>query len=511
MPYPYNQPGERGSVPNQRSFSSRDFPEPNYGGPTNDNPTVQMHWVQLPSGRWVQVPYAPRQQTQKLPSALQQILTAMGYNVAGTLVNAGTNAAVDYMFGSDSGGGTTGTGPVADGSAYGEAIDYYGSGDYGGGGAASSGGGGGGSGMGQAVTGTATSAATAYAMQQAGQQALAQGAGQAGSQALAQGATQGGVQAAGSGAAGGVGSGAATGAGTGATSGTTSSALASAAPYLWILSVVAAAIEGGRQWHKHRHDVSSGKATDEQWGDILQPWSGPARAHMEKVTNEDFASFLTGNIRPTGNAFMDAGFNHPFSPQWLGIIGQDWFGSGKDRDQIQRDKVRDWLRENKMIDENYNLELLGAKFDVGRDGDQPYYNVGYDGSENFDPNDPKWAEKIDEHGAVIGAVNPIAAIMSGGDPMLTSSWAGYFTNAVIQTDDQDAAIKELWAKTGMTREIALEAVDALDIDEETKAAYRSAIDVAFDEDRSPTELVPPTQAEMLAAEALAEEEGATTQ
>lgn len=125
------------------------------------------------------------------------------------------------------------------------------------------------------------------------------------------------------------------------------------------------------------------------------------------------------------------------------------FGSGKDSDQLARDSVRQTLLDKGFIDQDYNLSLLnGTKFDIGKDGGDPQYNVDF--------SRPNAAQAV-------AWVNPLAALITGGDKKLTNDFAGYLANAAYSDDAKTLRdnIANLYQKYGITPDQMDEYMDAL--------------------------------------------------
>lgn len=148
----------------------------------------------------------------------------------------------------------------------------------------------------------------------------------------------------------------------------------------------------------------------------------------------------------------------------LGMIG-----SGKDKDQIARDQVRKALKEAGVVDDQWNLTLAdGSKFDIGADGSIQNYNVDF-GKEGV--------------GDIVAATNPLAAIVTGGNPKLKSDFAGYFTNAAMSAGDSIENIKKLYADAGLDHAKAYksiqEMVAAEKLSKEEGDAYLNGLDQLF--------------------------------
>jgi hypothetical protein len=115
---------------------------------------------------------------------------------------------------------------------------------------------------------------------------------------------------------------------------------------------------------------------------------------------------------------------------------------GKHPDQKARDGIRALMKENGIVDNKWQLTLAdGSKFDIGRDGGAKLTNV--DGSQrpmyNTDASNPLTPQ-------VIGLANPLAMLLTGGDPKLSSDFAGYLTNAALSnTNSLDGARQNMLA------------------------------------------------------------------
>jgi hypothetical protein len=167
----------------------------------------------------------------------------------------------------------------------------------------------------------------------------------------------------------------------------------------------------------------------------------------------------------------------------IGAIGSQ-FGSGKDKNQMGRDAVRKYLVDQKVVDKaDYTIKFAdGSTFDIGKDGGARLTNN--EGKErqysDVDFNDPR-------AGMVVGSVNPLAAIITGGNKKLSSDFAGEYTNAVLAGGGDDSAvnarIRELYAKHNITAADASKIIDQLvadkKVDAQTGASYKNGINVVF--------------------------------
>lgn len=102
------------------------------------------------------------------------------------------------------------------------------------------------------------------------------------------------------------------------------------------------------------------------------------------------------------------------------------FGGGKHKDQVARDQVRKFMLQQGMIDKNWTIGLAnGDRFDIGKDGKAKLQNT--DGTERryyqIDFTNPL-------AGQAIALVDPLAAVLCGGNRKLHTDFTGYFTNAI---------------------------------------------------------------------------------
>ncbi len=227
-------------------------------------------------------------------------------------------------------------------------------------------------------------------------------------------------------------------------------------------------------------DVAAGVATGGisgavQLGDkyLLDGKINNVRNKYDKVMDSPLGA-ITGPARWGANQLTDKALEKGFS----------LFGSGKGKDQVQRDAVRKILRESGFLGdpkaEDWNLENPdGTSFDIGKDGGA---RLG-DGRRYFDVN-------TETQGNAIGSVNPLAYLITGGNEKLATEFSGYFTNTVTQgagaTDPKVANLNALdkYKKAGFdTAEKAIAGIDDLlkagKIDEQKAQAFKGGIATVF--------------------------------
>lgn len=146
--------------------------------------------------------------------------------------------------------------------------------------------------------------------------------------------------------------------------------------------------------------------------------------------------------------------------------------SGKHKDQYKRDAARDRMAELGMIDgDKYLLENAdGSTFDIGADGSVKNYNLDLE------------AEGMSDK---IGKAQAIAALITGGDPKLTSDITGYLVNAASSSGDFDENLLGYAAKGGLDHATAYAGINDLaameddPIERERADAYLNALDQLF--------------------------------
>jgi hypothetical protein len=149
-----------------------------------------------------------------------------------------------------------------------------------------------------------------------------------------------------------------------------------------------------------------------------------------------------------------------------GFLGSDVFGSSKDKDQMKRDAVRKQLQKVNFLDKDFNLKLAdgsifsGIKIDgKAKEG----YGVLPDGRKMhaFDLNheDPL-VQKL------IPRVNPLVAVLTGGDQKLTSDFTGYLVRAAMSNSGGDynkalANVQSFYRQLDANPKLLHEQIDAM--------------------------------------------------
>ena len=114
------------------------------------------------------------------------------------------------------------------------------------------------------------------------------------------------------------------------------------------------------------------------------------------------------------------------------------FGSGKSIEQKKRDKIREWLQDQQIIDANWSLELAdGSLYNIGIDGKNKL--ISLDGSArnqyDIDFENPLASQTV-------AWLNPVFEVLLAEDQDLKSQFVGYFTNAVMNNAADLETVKE---------------------------------------------------------------------
>jgi hypothetical protein len=142
----------------------------------------------------------------------------------------------------------------------------------------------------------------------------------------------------------------------------------------------------------------------------------------------------------------------------LGMIGGGLIGAintGKHKDQVVRDQVRDMLVQANVLDANFGLTLAdGTIYDMGRDGGKKSDLGGFRPFE-VDLSRPMVNEAI-------GWVDPLADLLFPGMPKVKTDFAGYFANAVLSNakdlNDVRANVAALMQRLGLNNDQLAQAI-----------------------------------------------------
>lgn len=164
--------------------------------------------------------------------------------------------------------------------------------------------------------------------------------------------------------------------------------------------------------------------------------------------------------------------------------GLSMFGSGKGKDQQQRDQIRAMLQKNKFLDDKYGMILNdGSSFDIGRDGGAKDAAGNPILSLDFTDSKPG-----DLQSMAIGNVNPLAAIITGGNKKLSTDFATYFTKGTMSNANNDPAVVRAnaikqYSNAGLDRDKAIAAIADLEkqgkVTTDDATAYKNGISMLF--------------------------------
>jgi hypothetical protein len=210
----------------------------------------------------------------------------------------------------------------------------------------------------------------------------------------------------------------------------------------------------------------------------------------DKLTGGEFSK-----LQAKGNDKLDSLVGAVATPVTFGANklvekGLSLFGSGKGQGQMRRDQIRKMLQQNKFLDEGFDMTLDdGSKYDLGRDGGAK--DESGRGMLELDFSNSKPG---DLQGVAIGNVNPLAAIITGGDKKLTADFATYFTKGTMSNAGTDPAkvranaIKQ-YSNAGLDKDKAIAAIADLEkqgkIGTDEATAYKNGISMLFGGGGSP--------------------------
>jgi hypothetical protein len=230
------------------------------------------------------------------------------------------------------------------------------------------------------------------------------------------------------------------------------------------------------------------------WDDWKAKGNDYLATRGEQQIAEAVGNYFTGGLAGAANQGIRAVAPHfmnevdEFATKY-GLLGNvvRAFGSSKDKDQLNRDKVRGEMKQFGFLDPDYTLTLPdGTKFDFGKDGNARLPNDGVDpisGQPWRHYHDVDWSKGGSP--GVVAAVNPLAAAMSHGDEKLTKDFAGYLTNAVTASGDPMENIRYVMDKAGFDHDKLYGTLHLMsksqggNVDDELINAYKNGLDQTF--------------------------------
>lgn len=148
----------------------------------------------------------------------------------------------------------------------------------------------------------------------------------------------------------------------------------------------------------------------------------------------------------------------------LGAVAGGLLGcikTGKHKDQIARDHMRSFLEEKGILNSDHQIQLAdGSMYDIGKDGGSALTNI--DGTMRH-AYDVDFTNPL--AGKVIGWIQPLTLLLTGGDKKLKDDFTGYFTNAALSNasslEQAQANVMTLYQQAKATPEIMVKGLAAL--------------------------------------------------
>jgi len=269
--------------------------------------------------------------------------------------------------------------------------------------------------------------------------------------------------------------------------------IASAIPGMEALGPVGTALNAGYGGYKILNSDASGEqkaaATRRLAEDVGMGVATSGVSSIVQLADQKLLGGKINKLRGKYDKVMDSPVGMAINPvgyatNKLMAKGFGMFGSGKSEDQQQRDKIRASLKSSGFLGdpnaEDWNIENAdGSTYDIGKDGGAKRENgMGY--------------SEVDTktQGNAIGAVNPLAYLITGGNEKLASNFAGYLTNSTtVGAGAKDAAVANANALARYkaagydTAEKAIAGIDDMlkagKIDEAKAAAFKGGINTVF--------------------------------
>ena len=165
---------------------------------------------------------------------------------------------------------------------------------------------------------------------------------------------------------------------------------------------------------------------------------------------------------------------------------RQYFTSGKDKAQHDRDSWRSDLVEARFLNPDFTYTDGDVTFDWGKDGNARLPNSGKDpltGQDWRHYYDVDWSK--DSAGGIVAAANPLAAVFAGGDKKRTRDIAGYITNTAMAGGDPIKVIQGMIAKAGMDHDKLYGAIHLMSksqggsLDDSVADAYKNGLDQLY--------------------------------
>lgn len=203
------------------------------------------------------------------------------------------------------------------------------------------------------------------------------------------------------------------------------------------------------------------------------------------------ANYFTGGLAGLAEGGMRAAAPHfmnevdEFATKY-GLLGNivRAFGSSKDETQRAREAMWGGLKKTGVVaKDNTWTKADGTTWDFGIDGDHKLDNKGA----NIDGKDKRHYYDVDfsdpNIGITVADLDPIGAIMAGGNEKGTKDATGKWVNAVTSSGDPKANTLKVYTDLGFDRNTAWQTIDemvkAKKLDQAKGDAYKNSIDRVF--------------------------------
>jgi hypothetical protein len=251
-------------------------------------------------------------------------------------------------------------------------------------------------------------------------------------------------------------------AGTAATA--SAAGVSGASAYVWPLAIAMTAWESYKAYDRGKKAATTGRMTDEE----LQYIHSPYRASAEKYAPKE----IGGPLKKMRDLGPDVALNKAL------------LGSKKHDDQIHRDRWRKFGEKSGFLTKQDRPDG-GQKSHFVQLADGSMYDVGLDGKDKTASGDRPYNINWEDPraGQLVGLLNPIGFVMSGGNDKLQSDSVGYLYNAATSSGDPMQNIRHFYDKLGLNPESAKQALDELvekkKIKPEERDAYLHGVNQVF--------------------------------
>lgn len=231
----------------------------------------------------------------------------------------------------------------------------------------------------------------------------------------------------------------------------------------------------------------------DEYGDNKKLGDDYAATKAEQAAARTVGDYFTGGLASVADGALRAAAPHfmnevdKFGNKYgaMGILSRT-FGSSKDKDQLTRDIFRKQMKKNNFIDQDYNYTLAdGSKFNIGADGDKMLQNMGVniDGKSERHPYDADLSNPAT--GGIIGAIQPLAAIIAGSSGKNKDDVTGMLVNAAMSSGDPMQNILKMYQDAGLNHDQAYGAIHQMtqgekpQLSAEMADAFKNGLDQTY--------------------------------